>query len=250
MKQGNILTLILKGIALLIVDIVSMLFVFSIWSLLNLPLFPWAIGSVITALVLLNVVILLSSILQNEFGVAVSGAFIIWSSVFYLFVMVYTGVVYSFVSVQHYLIVTLIALLVYVVVAASLFIVGKRKKDDDRQQEREKTNTLNVNILLLNIAKSIECCRRNLSSEDYWLLVTAYNAMKERMDASTPFGRINRPVVTTVENQIVSKLSEISQALIELQYQTEKQHVSVTSIVTSIEIVKGFVQNKEKWIVQ
>lgn len=250
MKQGNGLSLVLKGIALLIVDIVSMLFVFSIWTLINLPLFPWSIAAVVTALALLNAVILLSSFIQKEFGVAVASAFIVLTTLYYLFVMIYTGIVYPFVSVRWYLIVTLLALGVFVIAATALLLLGRQKKEDDTNQNAEKSNTLNVTVLLLNIGGGIEGCRNILSNEDFLLLMTSYNTLKERLDASTPFGRVNRPVVTTIENQIISKLSEISRALTELRYQTEKQHISVTSIITSFEIVKGFVQNKEKLIVQ
>ena len=209
MDNSSAIRMVFKILAVLLIDAITLLLVFSFWTLLNLAVFPAALSAVLLSLICLNFVVLASSSLRSSFGVAILTAVIITTAVYYLAVMVFTGVTYLFIRPKTYLIYYLILTLVYVGVNAGLFVSGHNNQRDVHRQATEKAMTLDINTLMLTLKRNLVQLTAS-GHDDTKAVMTAFAELEERMGASTPFGRSPKPPVINMETQVFAKLNAIN----------------------------------------
>jgi len=249
MKNSNVGTYLLKGIGLLILDIITLLLVFSIWTIVNIPLFPWALIAILFSLIAVNIVILATKMGIQLFGIGTYTSALIATLFYYVFVMIYTGVTYITISSKWYLVVILFITLIYIAVIAGLRISGTNKVQDMEKQGLEQSKVLDVTLQLMTIEENIKKSYSFVEKESYDAMITSFNEMSERLKASTPFGRIRKPGVLHLENQIILKLSLTNDDIILLK--TTHDHQKISALITEVFIdIKSLIMNREILIIQ
>ncbi len=249
MKNNNIVINILKGVSLLIFDMVTLMLVFSVWVLVNIPLFPWALCTILLSLIMVNISVLSSKKITELFGVGIFVSSLVSTLLYYIFVMAYTGIRYIAISPKWYIVTMLIATLIYIAIIAGLYISGINKNKDLVKQETEQSKVLNINIQLMEINENIKSGCDFLGKESYNAIIEAFNDMHERLKASTPFGRTTKPIAVNLENQIALKLNVIGDNVISLKSPNDNQ-ATCKLIIDSLNDVKSLIINREKLLLQ
>jgi len=247
--KNNGITYLLKGISLAILDVVTLMLVFSVWALVNISLFPWALITILFSIFIVNIMVLVSDKCIRLFGIGVYTSALISTFLYYLFVMVFTGLTYFTISSKWYMIFTLIGLLLYVAVISGLYISGINKKQDIVKNEIERDKVLDLKIQLMTLNESINKCCDFIEKADYSEMIKSFNQLNERAESSTPFGRIDKPVVEKFETQIKLELSEINEKICLLKSDEENKD-SCKNIVEALNNVKAKIINREKLILQ
>lgn len=238
---------VLKLVSVGIVDIVTFLLVFSVWALFNLSVFPWVLIAITFALMVVNLIILFSENGIKVYGVGAYASMLATSIMYYLFVMIYTGFVYLVISPRSYVITFLIVTLAYVVIMAGLYSSGINHSNDMIRQNSEKVRVIDINVQLMNIEEGIISCSKNIEKDKQDALVSVFEAMKERLLASTPFGRISKPNVLDLEDKLTSKFFALNETVQLLSSVSDKQDI-YESVIQSISEIKTLVVNREKMI--
>jgi hypothetical protein len=146
--------------------------------------------------------------LRAAAGVGIFTAVTVSTAVYYLAVMAFTGLTYIFIRPRSYLTGFLILTLIYVAVLAGLFISGTNNRRDIQRRQAEKSRSLDVAMLLQALGRDL--AKTAAAAPDGGRAVMdSFKAMQERLGASTPFGRSDKPAVVSMENQIVTKLRAI-----------------------------------------
>ncbi len=249
MKNTNIVTTIFKGISLVLLDIITFIIVFLFWTLSDTHLFQWVLSAVVFALIFTNVMVSMSKKCVQLFGVAAYSSALVSTFLYYLFVMFFTGYNYLSISPKWYVISILIATLVYVAILAGLYIAGVNKNTDASKQQIEQAKVLDVNLQIMNINDAVLSCSDFVDPETYTAMKEAFFDMKERLMASTPFGRTIKPIVVNLENQIFAKLTEIQNNIMALK-STNPNNENCKSITDTFVEVKTLIINRERLIVQ
>lgn len=247
--KNNTVPYIFKGISLIILDVITFMMIFSVWALVNIQLFPWAFIAILFSLVLVNVVILLSRDGVMLLGVGVYASTAISTILYYLFVMVFTGISYISISTKWYMIIFLIATLIYFAIISGLYAAGVNKSKDVIRQMVEKENVLDVNLQLMDIMENIKSCSSTIEKASYMAVIAAYDDMEERLKSSTPFGRTIKPIVLKSERQIIDKLYSLNEEVILLKTMDESE-MACNSIIKVFLDVKALIINREKLIIQ
>jgi len=249
MKTTNIVEYLFKGISLFILDIVTFLLVFSVWALINIRVFPLAFFAILFSLIMVNVVIIASKYFIKIFGVGVYASILTNTIIYYMFVMLFTGITYIEISSKWYMISFLFATLIYITIVFGLYVSGMNKNKDMQRQEIENNKVLDITMKLMNINESIIKSSELVEKSYYTEIIKSFSDMEERLKSSTPFGRITKPIVQNVENKIISKLSDINDEAILLKTLEENQKVC-KSIIEALNDVKSLIINREKLIIQ
>ena len=242
MDNSSAVRMVFKILIALIIDAITFLLAFSFWALLNLAVFPAAISAILLSLICLNMAILTSSQIRSVFGVAVYASTTVITAVYYLAVMVFTGVTYLFITPRTYLITYLIITLVYVAVLAGLFISGHNYGRDTARRAMEKAMTLDINLLLQTLKRNLTGLTAG-NTEDGNTVLAAYLEMEERLAASTPFGRSSKPAVINMETQIASKLNLIST---QAAANNGGDKAFYESLVSQLQEAKTMIMDREK----
>lgn len=138
MNDTSKLEYLIKGIVLLILDIITFLLVFSFWALLNFPVFLWSSSAILLTLMMLNGVILTSRYFIKSFGVGVYSSLLASTLLYYLSTMVFTGATYILIAPKRYVLLFLLITLVYILVVFGLCVSGVTKNQDLVRKEKEK----------------------------------------------------------------------------------------------------------------
>jgi len=198
---------------------------------------------------MVNAVVLVTKKCIKLFGIGVYVSALISTFLYYVFVMIYTGVTYIGISPKWYLISIFTVTLLYIMVVAGLYIAGVYKNKDMDKQEAEQRKVLNITMQLMTINENIKSCCDSVEQASYAALNEAFNDMDERLKSSTPFGRITKPVVLNIENQIISELFAINDNVVLLNGTNENQK-TCEFITRLLKEVKALIVNREKLIIQ
>lgn len=123
----NIVPGILKVISILLFDAITLLVVVSVWAIVNIPLFPLALISILFSLFILNLIVLFSGRAIQLFGIGSFVSTLIVSVLYYIFIMAFTWVSYAFIQPKWYLIAVLIATLSNFSIITGLYVAGSKK---------------------------------------------------------------------------------------------------------------------------
>lgn len=248
MKRNDLVEYLLKGISLLILDLITIIIVFSVWILVNISVFPLAFLAIFTALAMLNLVVVASGIGVQKLGIGVYDSVLLSTFLYYLATMIFTGLTYIWISPKWYLVLFLITSLIYVVTLSALYVAGMNNSHDRMRQENEKERTLDLNLQLMYVNDNLMESKNFVDSSYYDEMVAAYADLVERIKASTPFGRILKPIVQDVENKIIDRLIGINEKVILLRKTDDSQDKQ--RINESFMEIKSLVINREKLIIQ
>lgn len=244
MKNTNLVTTLLKTVALIVVDVISLLFVFSVWMLDRYLIFPYAIMAVVIGLLALNGTILLSKNISDTVGTPISLQLTTASTLFYLAIMVLTALTHRTITDVWYIILVLVVLLVYTAAVTAIYIAGKNNQGETARREQEKFSSAQVNSFLNDISSRVESTSSFLQKEDYSNVCKHAEKAIERMKFGTPFGRVNTPAVIAQEQQIMQRLQEINGCL-----DTLSTSANVTGLNSMFEDLYSLAVNKEKLII-
>ncbi|HBP38736.1 MAG TPA: hypothetical protein DD640_08355 [Clostridiales bacterium] len=238
-----------KIIGLLIVDTIVCLLFFTVWTLINLPLLPWALVAVFFTLLILHVAILLSGIIAQKYGTAISVAVVILTLLLNVSVLVLTGTTYLFIRPKYYVLFVLLIYLFYIILMAGFYMAGAKKETDLTEQASEKQASGNLLSLILTTDSNLKLLNGRIAADSYAPVGRAWNSLRERLQASTPFGRVNRTDISNVEQHIFSELEKINRTA-QVLNQSESNPSELEYLVGSINQTCDLVKNKEKMIVQ
>ncbi|MBC3805337.1 hypothetical protein GH808_13015 [Acetobacterium fimetarium] len=241
--KNNSTSILLKGIALLILDMITCMLVFSVWALINISLFPWSFTAILVSLALVNIVVLISGKCIELFGTAMTASLLMSTVLYYLFVMIFTGLNYITISPKWYIVIFLITTLVYAFIVLGLYSSGVNKSKDMIKHGIEQGKVQNVKLQLIEIKKNIMSTINFMTKENHAKMVEAFDSMNERLNASTPFGRTNKTVILDYEDQIHAKLTSINEDILLLNASNDETGKSITEALMD---VKALIIYREK----
>lgn len=234
----------LKILILSLLNILTIILVFTIWALINIPLFPWAIISIFSPLLLINYSLLKSNRFIESFGFPSYLSFFILTTALYLFMIVFTGINYAFITPRSYIIYILIVFIFYFLVVTGLYLSGVNNRTQIENQYFERKNVLYVNDWITSIQNVLNKTARTEQSLNW---INSFEHLVERLNASTPFGRIQTQSVIDQENLIVTHLSNLFEAIQKTNIQSSELFQE-TNIDDQINYITSLVINKEKII--
>lgn len=204
---------LLKFIGCLLFDIaiiIAFLKAFALFSILA------PVKSILMLIVLLiglaavNCAVLLSDVLFKKVGIAYSAASISLL-ITYAFVANILSVYLIKGNVIWYIVWELIILSVLIALFSIIVFYSGRVSENIRRAEIEQISKSQINIQLMNIENAI-MARQN--DEDILPIINSFKALKERINASTPFGRITgNSAVLDIENKIKKNLEYLHSKL-------------------------------------
>ena len=239
----------LKIVALIIVDLITLLLFFSIWAIFNLSLFPWALLGVFAPLILINLWIMGSEKLLPSFGVANYASILIATLAYYFAMLVFTGFNYLFITVRGYLIWHLIITLAYVSVVIGLYLSGVQKRNDMESQAHEKDQVLNMKLQVMQMQNQLALLQSSLNRLDFQRIESAFLQMQERLNASTPFGRNTQSIMVQQEQLISNQMGQVESMMKQLSSLDAGTH-TVEEVVQSLEGLRNAIVNREKLMIQ
>jgi ABC-type multidrug transport system fused ATPase/permease subunit len=143
-------------------------------------------------------------------------------------------------STTAYLIWELLILAVFIGLTSLVTAFANGAVRDNESIQVEQSMKSKINIQLLNIESIL--FEKASHNEDISKITASFKRLKERINASTPFGRIrNNYAVTEMENKILSNLS-----LIEVNLSKPITGENKNSIENLIDETYRFVINREK----
>lgn len=143
----------------------------------------------------------------------------------------------------------LLATLFYILIMYGLYYSGINKSKNHEQHEQEQLKRQEITMQLTAINENLYSNKSFMEQSNYLEIMEQFVSMKERLEASTPFGRIPKMIVVNIENQITSKLFKINEYVVSLASINEKQAICKTIAELLIE-VRLLVINREKLIIQ
>lgn len=245
----NVISGVLKVTALLLFDTICILIVFSVWAIVNIPLFPLAFSSIVFSLIVLNVIILLSNGAIQLFGIASYISALIVTILYYGFIMTFTWATYIFISPKWYLISILTATLIYFSIAACLYFSGSNKSAELYNQKVQSDRVLDVKVLLMNVKSELFGLHNIVDKSSYNAILAMFNQMEERLLSSTPFGRNSESAIDNLERQINYNLSTIRNELTLLK-NANKETIDTSELKKHMFEVENLICNREKIIIK
>lgn len=233
-----------RWLLLFAVDLITVL-LFFYWSV-NTVLYSMLLGNLLLSTGFLNVTVFFYNSLAREMDKTFARDLMKTAGTYHTFTVLFSWIANMLLPPSAYAMVALLALLLFVCMDARHYGAANRRKREAEKDVSRRNHTLNPSVLLLSIGENIKNCEGSLDQEDLDNLMQTYRATYDQLKTGTPFGKVNRPAVASIENQIVSKLSEINRQVADLPYAGEKQRVALTAVLTSLEIIQGFALNKER----
>jgi hypothetical protein len=249
MNKTNSVMTWLKGILLILIDTVTILVMFSFWPIVNISLFPWALIAILISLVLVNGLVLLSSNVIKWLGLPTLASMAILTGLLYIVTLIYTRVVYAFASPREYVITILIFALIYIGSMIGLYMSGLAHFADLARMASEKEKVASLNLLLTEIKNVMGRINLYFENEEYNKVVNTFDAVRERVQASTPFGRIIDPAVIEMEERLNAKLQGLQEEIEGLSSDSDLQK-ALDSMMRDLSEITILIRNREKLIIQ
>ncbi|GAU76256.1 hypothetical protein [Fusibacter sp. 3D3] len=243
--ENNTLFKPLKILGLTLLDLLTIMLVFSVWALINMPLFRWAVLGIFIPLLALNLLIYKSDSLVDSYGIPSFLSFLTSSFALYLLMMIFTGITYAFIKPREYIMYTLFFYLIYIVIFSGLYISGLNSRRQKEDQYFERVDVQQINELIISVENHLNQLEKNEKVQS-WL--NLFDIMVERFNASTPVGRIQSQSIIEQEKHIVDQLSGLCKELQNYSLQVEDNYGAI-HIEETIKQITKLILNKEKMIV-
>ncbi|WP_458414828.1 hypothetical protein ACNQFZ_08405 [Schinkia sp. CFF1] len=242
---NNLVSLILRGISLLLLNIITFVLILSVWEIKGTTIFPWAFSVTILSLIFINLAIIISDKIMKIYGIVSYAGVISSSLIYYIYIMIFTGATYDDISTMGYLIAILIGTLVYFSIISGLYVSSIHKNRDTDSLVIEQKEVMNLNLLLRAINESINYCKDFLSDDNVIIINHSFHDMNERLKASTPFGRTSKSGVLDMETQIKEKLSVLQNEITLLKSEENNQN-KCKYIAQEFQNIKELIIDRER----
>lgn len=242
-KTGRIL---LACLALAALDAATLLLFFSVWDMAALDVFPFALLNIMAVTAIFNLTVLLMPYVRRSFH-TVSPTGLIASAVLYdAFTLVATGLTYAWIEIKWYLVVAAAAFAAYLLSLVLICLAGRREADGSEPAVEERISAQDMQALLLELEAAVQNVQGKLSPRQYESLCRAYADLRDRVYFSTPFGRINKPVVMDMEKRIADRVRGAIQRLAAPPASEAGEWIGpiLSSLMDATELIK----NKEKLV--
>lgn len=237
------LSTVFRFIGCLIFDIAVIIAFFQTFSLFTV-LMP--IKSILMLLFLLlgivtlNVAIAFPRVVFDKVGIPYSTSII----VLFILYAVSANVLSAFLivgSITGYIVWELILFAVFLLVLSFLVSFARKASENTEKVQQEQSAKISINLQLVRIETAINAMDYNNSA-----LSDSYQALKERLNASTPFERVtDNQAVTDVENMIKANLQNILSCI-----STDSEEKEVASIQKQLDNTRQLLINRERLIVK
>lgn len=201
---------VLNMLALTIFTAITMGFIFMVWELQNLEVFALAFILIIIAVAAVWAVVLFRSKLHGKYGIPVVTSATIITIVYYVVIMVYTGIFAglfkTLIPPAVFMGIAAVIFLLYLLVMIGMVYTAFYKAGDISRQNLEKSRTMEINILLINIESELKKKKSYISPQNYKKIELAFEAIQERQKMSSPFGRVQKDEVIALEKDIFNRL--------------------------------------------
>ena len=235
---------IVKCAALLAVDAMTLLLFFSVWNMVALTVFPFALLNLMAVLAILNLTVLFIHQVRRYFHTVSSTGLIAAAILYDAFTLVFTGLTYTWIGSKWFLIIALIAFAAYVMSVATIFLAGRREADAAGYGSDERVSAQEMQMLLIELEAEVRNTQQRLTPRRYESLCRAFADLKAKVSFSTPFGRANKPVVLDMEKRIVDRTRYVIDSLKKQDPPDPEEWIG--SILTSLMDVTELIKNKEK----
>ena len=191
-------------------------------------------------IVTLNVALAFPRLVFDKIGVPYS------TSIIALFVLyaVSANVLSPFLivgSITGYIVWELILFAVFLLILSFLVSFARKASENAEKVQKEQSAKMSINLQLMKI----EAAFTAMDHKDP-ALSDSYRALKERLNASTPFGRVSdNKSVTDAENMIIANLQNILSCI---AIDTEEKEVA--SIQKQLDNTRQLLINRERLIVK
>lgn len=220
----------LKVLGCLIFDIAVILAYFNMLGLFFVIAFDKSILVLVfllLGLVFFNGAVIFPGVLFKRIGIPYT-----ISTVILLLLYVISANVLSFYiltwSIVRYIVWELIIFAIFLIVFSVIAGFSKSASENTVKQENEKAESALITVMLMEIGGILTDGEK---SEDNQLSISLFNDLKERIQSSTPFGRIiGNSAVYEIENQIKNNILSMKECLhsegrvVELQRLFEDTH--------------------------
>ncbi|QAA31352.1 hypothetical protein [Clostridium manihotivorum] len=239
-SKDSSLTL-LKVIGCLIFDLGAIL---AYYNLLGLFVFVFPIKSIlilstlIIGLIILNISIIIPNLVFDKIGIPYSAAIVTIATLYFLVANISSILLVS-ISAVGYISWELIVFAIFVVIVSSVAAFSKRSVIDRDMFEKEQVEKSFILLQLQEIeAMLLEREGQSKNSQS----IKLFKILKERIQASTPFGRITGNVlVSQAEDKIKNNITSLKLCL-----ESNVSDKSLDEVDTLIEDTRKLVINREK----
>lgn len=234
----NTNSIILKVFALGIIDIITLFLFLSVWVIINIPVFPWALIFVLLSALILNIVVLSSKKIKENYGTSIFIIAVFSSVLYYIFIIAFTGFSYAVISPKWYIIISLIATLVLIGINSGFAITKANNY-------YEKDAMHNVKIIMMNTESALLDKKNLMNIDSFKLLKSSVDKAFERIDSCSPFGRYSYTAVLELENQIIQSMVKAKNLISELDETKDIEEICVI-----FENIYKKVLNREKLLIK
>ncbi|MDP4117295.1 MAG: hypothetical protein Q8903_14260 [Bacteroidota bacterium] len=237
------LATILRFFGCLIFDVAVIIAFFNTFALFTV-LMPeksaFMLLFLLSGLALLNVACVCSHLIFDKVGIPYSASVIILF-ILYALISNVVSVLLIVGSIVTYIVWELILLALFVILLSIFVSFSKRASANIQNTKNEQTNKTFINLQLMKIETEINAMEIRNEAID-----NSFYELRERMNASTPFGRVvNNPAVAEVESMIISNLQIVLASIT-----SNLDEKALNSIQKMMENTRQLLVNREKLIVK
>lgn len=220
--------------------IISFIYIFSLFTILMPVKSIFMLLFLLLGLAMLNGAIAFPHLIFDKIGVPYSASIIILSILY----AALSNVLSAFLivgSIVTYIVWELILFAAFTIFLSFLMSFAKKASENMQDVKEEQSAKIIINLQLMKIEAAI-----NAAENDNSAISNSYKALKERINASTPFGRItDNQTVTEVENMIKANLQNILSSIsLDLD---GKESASIQKLLDN---TRQLLINREKLIVK
>lgn len=228
----------LKVLGCLIFDIAVILAYFNMLGLFFIIAFDKSVlvlAFLLIGLILLNGAVIFPGILFKRIGIPYTITTVILILLYAILANALSVYILTW-SIIRYIVWELIIFAVFLILFSVISSFSKSARDNTFKQEIEKSETASIMVKLLEIERIL---MGKENTESNLLSISLFKDLKERIQASTPFGRISgNNAIYEIENQIKSNILSIQECL-----QAESRTIELHKL---LEDTHRLVINREK----
>lgn len=218
----NLIFRLIKVLGCIIFDIaiiLTYLKVFALFTLVSPVKSILALFILIVGLIILNAAIIVPSMLYKRIGIPYSLATVTLPVLYFMGSNI-ISVAFMPGSMVWYIVWELIIFAVFLVMFSVISVFSNNVAEDNSKAEKEKNDKIIITASLLEIENIL---KTKENEDGISQCIKNFKMLKERIQASTPFGRISgNSAVLEIENEIKENLELIKEGLEENSVEMQK----------------------------
>lgn len=236
-----------KCVALAAVDIATFFLLFSGYIRSDLAVFPFVVLHVVGNLIILNTIILLSSLIQKVVKSMTYTALVMLTTGYMICSVLFTLLFHSWISASWYVGISSAGFVAYLLIIGGFSIMHRSGTHKGRLRETEKADMEAVQMALMEMESMLPVLQPQINAHLYDGLYKAFFSLRQSVAFSTPFGRSSKPVVMDMEKRIADRIGVMCTRLKAVC--TPGPHAvedTVQSVLSSMLDTAELIKNKEK----